>query len=134
MAQNRHKLIDLFIGNVANTVVHRILEKAIDDIDISKKYIKEIKNSWDIAKQYREKINPLNTPLPDEDIDKIKRKVKQKVNSELNIRIAQGYENIDLELVEPLINKALEELKVEIPRQENRTIISRKSYKQNNNS
>ena len=113
MAQNRSKLIDLFVGNVSNTVVHRVLEKAIDNQDITKKYVKEMKNSWEIAKHYREKINPPNSPLPEKDINEIKRKIKQKVNSELNARISQGYENINLELVEPFIGKVLEELKVE---------------------
>jgi len=56
MAQNRSKLIDLFVGNVSNTVVHRVLEKAIDKQDITKKYVKEMKNSWEIAKHYRETI------------------------------------------------------------------------------
>ena len=31
MTQNRNKLIDLFIGNIANAVVHKILEQAVDD-------------------------------------------------------------------------------------------------------
>ena len=48
MAQNRNKLIDLFIGNLVNAVLHRILEKAIlDSLEIAVKYKKEIKNSWD---------------------------------------------------------------------------------------
>lgn len=30
MPQNRNKLIELFIGNIVNAIVHDILEKAID--------------------------------------------------------------------------------------------------------
>ena len=31
MIQNRNKLIELFIGNLSNAVVHKILEKAIEN-------------------------------------------------------------------------------------------------------
>jgi len=70
MSQNRNKLIDLFVGNISNSVVHMILEKAIDEdnlrkhydkIDednLRKHYDKEFSISLDIAKNYREKINP----------------------------------------------------------------------------
>lgn len=32
---NRNKLIDLFISNLANVVVHKVLEKAIDKPEVS---------------------------------------------------------------------------------------------------
>ena len=55
MTQNRNKLIDLFIGNISNSVVHEILEKAIDNEEISRRYEKELTTSLEIAKKYREK-------------------------------------------------------------------------------
>ena len=62
---NRNRLIDAFISNVANSVVHQILEKAIDKPEISQVYKKEVTNSWEIARKYREKINPLGRSLPE---------------------------------------------------------------------
>jgi len=38
---NRNKLLELFISNIANAIIHKILEKAIDKPDISEKYNKE---------------------------------------------------------------------------------------------
>lgn len=109
---NRNKLLELFISNIANAIIHKILEKAIDKPDISEKYNKEIKNSWEIAKRYREKINPVNKKLSDKDIEEIKRKVINKVKSELIIRIDRGYENINLSLVEEFVEKFLSEMNV----------------------
>lgn len=109
---NRNKLLELFISNLANAVIHKILEKAIDKPDISEKYNKEIKNSWEIAKRYREKINPLNKNLSDKDTEEIKKKVINKVKSELMIRIEKGYENINLSLVEEFVENSLDEMKV----------------------
>ena len=68
MSQNRNKLLDLFISNLSNAVLHRILEKAIGLPEIINKYDKEIKNSWEIAKIYREKINPKTPPFPEKDL------------------------------------------------------------------
>ena len=65
---NRNKLIEIFISNLANAVIHQILEKAIDE--------------QEIAKRYREKINPANRNLHVKDIEKIKKKVINKVKSE----------------------------------------------------
>ena len=112
MSQNRNKFLDLFIGNLSNAVLHRILEKAIDLPEIVNKYDKEIKNSWEIAKIYREKINPKNPPFPEKDIDEIRRKIFLKVKSELSIRISRGYKNIDLSLIGPFIEEALIEMKI----------------------
>ena len=109
---NRNKLLELFISNIANAIIHKILEKAIDKPEISERYNKEIKNSWEIAKRYREKINPINKSLAKKDVEGIKRKVINKVKSELRIRIERGYENIDLSLVEEFAEKALGEMKV----------------------
>ena len=112
MVQKRKKLIDLFIGNIANSIVHEILEKAIDNRDISVRYEKELTISFEIAKKYRAKINPVNNPLPDKDIEYIKTKIINKAKSELLIRISKGYENINIDLVEKLVDKALTDMKI----------------------
>ncbi|MEK6845275.1 MAG: hypothetical protein AABY26_00835 [Nanoarchaeota archaeon] len=80
-------MLELFAGNLANAVLHRLLEKAIDDENISNKYIKEINNSWELSKRYQEKINPIDRPLPSEDIELLKKKIIQKVQAEVQIRI-----------------------------------------------
>ena len=112
MTQNRSKFIDLFIGNMANAVVHKILEQAVDDELLRKYYDKELLNSVEIAKKYREKINPINRPLPEKDIEHIKIKVVNKASSELKLRIEKGYKNIDLDLVEGIVDKILTDMKV----------------------
>jgi hypothetical protein len=111
MSQNRNKLIDLFIGNLTNAILHRILEKAIDLPEVISKYKKEIITSWDIAKAYREKINP-PTALPQKDISEIKEKIIRRVKSELTSRISRGYKNLSLEIVEDEVEKALSEMKI----------------------
>ena len=68
--------------------------------------------SLEIAKKYREKINPVNASLPDKDIEYIKSRITNKVKNELMQRISKGYENIDLDLVEGLVNDALKDTKV----------------------
>ena len=112
MDQNRNKLIELFIGNMSNAILHKILEKAVTDIDIADRYNKEIKNSFEIAKQYRDKINPLNISLPEKDINYIKDKIIRKVKAELQIRISKGYKNINLDIVEQIMNELLKETKI----------------------
>lgn len=109
---NRNKLIDLFISNISNAIVHKILEKAIDKQEIALKYNKEIINSWEIAKKYREKINPINRELPSHDSEEIKLAITNKVKAELKLRIDKGYKNINLSLVEEFVNSALKELEV----------------------
>ncbi len=112
MPQNRNQVIDRFVGNLANAVLHQILEHAIDNSEIASKYIKEVKTSWDMAKKYRDKINPEDKPLPEKDSDEIKGKVIRKVKAELLIRISKGYEGIDIALVERFVDKSLKELKI----------------------
>ena len=112
MAQNRNKLIDLFIGNLSNSIIHKILEKAIDDENIRRHYDKELNISLKIAKRYREKINPVNSALPDKDIDYIKLKITNKVKSELLIRISKGYKHINLDLIGEFIDEALKNMKI----------------------
>jgi len=50
MPQNRNQLIELFIGNITNAIVHRILERAIDKEEIADKYrkelVKNLENIW----------------------------------------------------------------------------------------
>ena len=112
MVQNRNKLIDLFIGNIANAIVHEILEKAIEKEEIADKYRKELELSWRIAKKYRERINPTNTRLPEKDYQYMKTKVTNKVRAELIVRISRGYGNINVGLVEEVVDKALKNIKV----------------------
>lgn len=85
MAHNKKKLIGLFIGNVSNAIIHKILEDAIEDEIIRKYYDKEFLNSFEIAKKYRMKINPTYSELPE--YSEIKDAVTKKVNNELKIRI-----------------------------------------------
>jgi len=145
---NRNRLLDLFASNLANVVVHKILEKAIDRPEIIDFYNqkhdvpprlksrglkrhscfgwsrndhtlkgvvfcqvpwhKEVKNSFEIAKRYREKINPADKTLPVHDI-RIREKIINKVKAELSLRIQKGYTNIDLSLVERLVDEYLKE-------------------------
>ena len=107
MPQNRNKLIELFIGNISNAVVHEILERAVGKELMADKYRKELATSFEIAKQYREKINPANKPLPNRDVEYIRNKIINKVKAEIMIRISKGYENIDINLIEKLVDKAL---------------------------
>jgi len=111
MAINRKKLISLFIGNMANAILHRILEQAVEDDAIRKYYDKEFLNSFEIAKRYRNKINPVGNKLPES--SEIKELIMKKVNNELNLRISKGYKNIDLSLVEPTTDNVLSELGVQ---------------------
>lgn len=114
MVQNRNKLIELFIGNIANTIVHEILERAVSGEMMADRYRKELITSFEIAKRYREKINPVNGPLPDKDIAYIKEKIIARVKAELTARISRGYSNIGLELVESLTDKALSDAKIKL--------------------
>ena len=109
---NRNKLLELFISNLSNVVVHRVLEKAIDRLEIANKYNKEVINSYDIAKRYREKINPSDKSLPIQDTNRVRTKIINKVKSELNQRISRGYTNIDLSLIEQLVDELLKELMI----------------------
>jgi len=108
---NRNKLLELFISNLSNVIIHSILEKATEKPEIINVYSKEMKNSLEISKIYREKINPISTPLPEADIEYIKTKIKRKVQSELSLRISKGYTNINLSAIDEEIDKVLKELK-----------------------
>lgn len=110
MVQVRKKLIELFIGNISNSILHKVLEKAIDNEEITSKYKKETDVSQKLAKQYREKINPTNTTLPEKDTARIRTKIINKIRSELLLRISKGYQNINLDLVKKLVDKALKDM------------------------
>ena len=112
MVQNRKKLIDLFIGNISNSIVHKILEKATDNKDLADKYNKELLNSLNIAKRYRNKINPVNAHFPNKDTEYIRNRIANKIKAELLLRISKGYKNIDLSLVEELVDAALKDTNV----------------------
>ncbi len=118
MPQNRNQFIDIFIGNLANAIVHDILEKSIInkaelENKYSNKYRNEVINSYNLAKKYRDKINPLDKTLPLKDIVYIKDKLKNKVQAELLTRISKGYQNINLKSIDKEIDDKLKELKVE---------------------
>ena len=113
MVQNRNKLIDLFIGNIANVVVHEILERAVSKELLADKYRKELVASFEVAKHYREKINPTNRPLPEKDVLYIKEKIVHRVKAELMTRISKGYKNIDLNLIEDLVYRVLKNTNIE---------------------
>jgi len=112
MTQNKNKLIELFTGNIANAVVHSILEKSLPMPELIGKYRHESMISFEIAKRYREKINPADNILPAIDAEKIKDKIIRKVKSELGIRISKGYKDIKLELVEEETIKLLKEANI----------------------
>jgi|SRR3989338_8893986 len=112
MTQNRNKLIELLIGNLVNSVLHSILEKAINDRGLSKRYAQELLTSFSLAQRYREKINPVHSALPYQDIAYIGTKIIRKVKAELEQRKAKGYENLDISLVEGLVERRLKEMKI----------------------
>ena len=111
MGQNKKKIINLFIGNISNSVVHKILEKSIDEENLRKHYNKELIVSFEIAKRYREKINPKNIPLPERYSKNIEDKIIKRVKSELNLRITKGYE-IDVGLIKPTVKNMLRKIKI----------------------
>ena len=65
-----------------------------------------------VARKYREKINPIDKPLPLKDLNDIKVKIIKKVNIELNLRIKKGYTNLDLKNVEMKTKILLKKLNV----------------------
>jgi len=83
-----------------------------EQVELSKHYEKESTNFFEIAKRYREKLNPINNSLPQKDIDHIVQKIENKVRSELNLRISNGYQGIDLNLIHPMILNLLKSLRI----------------------
>ncbi len=109
---NRNKLINMFIANLSNAIVHDILEKSIDKEELKNHYDAEYSNFVKIAIKYREKINPVNFPLPDKDIKYIIDKIKRNVMNELMLRISKGYKGINLNLVDEYVSKELKKVRV----------------------
>jgi len=66
----------------------------------------------DIAKKYRQKINPINSALPDRDIFYIKESIIRKVRTELLLRISKGYENINVNSIEEEVDKSLKAVSI----------------------
>lgn len=112
MTQNRNKLLDLLIGNLANAVVHKVLVEAAEEAQRKKYYDDEFSNSIEIARDYRERINPVNEPLPENDAAEIRWKIINKAEAELKLRIAKGYENINLASVREVTNKLMADLNI----------------------
>ncbi len=114
MSQNRREVIERFIGNLANYILHSILEKAVEKShrEFLPGYQRELKNSMSVATAYRNKIHPLDAYLPEKDSAYIKNKIIQRVKNDLHLRISKGYENIDISLIEPSVEKVLKELKI----------------------
>ncbi|MEK6964562.1 MAG: hypothetical protein AABX70_09180 [Nanoarchaeota archaeon] len=112
MPQNRNKRIELFIANLTNVIVHRILEIAVDNKEIASKYKKEIEASLKLTKKYREQINPIQSPLPEKQALAIRQKLLNKAEIRLSSRISQGYKNLHLDQVEEFVEAALKELKI----------------------
>ena len=112
MPQNRNKLIELLIGNLANVILHQILEQASDDPDVTLKYRKEIEASWKLAKKYREQIHPLKHPFPEIQLDTIRKRLLNKVKAKLSIRIAKGYKNLYVNQAKRWIDEALKKLNI----------------------
>ena len=71
-----------------------------------------IERSIEIAKKYREKVNPVEVHLFDKDREKIRKRVKNIVENELKLRISKGYKGIKLELIDAIIDKKLGEFKI----------------------
>ncbi|MBS3079364.1 hypothetical protein J4218_04535 [Candidatus Pacearchaeota archaeon] len=112
MAQNRNQLIQLFVGNIYNAIVHSILEKAIDKEEIKEKYDKELKSSFAKAEIYRAKINPINNAFPTNDAEELRKIIINRVNRELKNRELRGYKNIDFSLVEILVEDYFKKLNI----------------------
>ena len=112
MVQNRNTLIELFIGNISNSILHKVLEKAADTEELSSKYNKELMTSFDIAMKYRVRINPINFPLLSQDSEYIRQKVINRIKSELQIRISKGYKGINTNLVEQFVEDALNQTRI----------------------
>jgi len=110
VAKNRKRTINTFIGNISNTIVHHILEEAIESKEIKSRYKKERSASYHISERNRKCINPKNAPLKDHDF--IRKRITCKVRSELILKIDKGYSNIDLDRVDEFVDMYLLKLKV----------------------
>jgi len=111
MPQNRPDLIKRFVGIASNTITHKILVKTELEDNIREHYEVEIERDIDIALKYRNKINPIESLLPEKDAQDIRDKILLKVKSELLKRKDKGY-NIDFSLVDEEVDRFLKENKI----------------------
>ncbi len=110
MRQNRNKLMQLLVGNLVNIVVHKVLEATITENILRERYQREGLVSFEVAKRYREKINPADRELPEKDFEQIKEVVSKRARQELLLRISKGYAEIDLSLIDKVLDEILKEL------------------------
>ena len=109
---NRNKLMDNFIGNLSNAIVHEILKRAADDEALRSRYLKELTTSMKNALKYRDQINPVNSKLQKKDAEYIKDKIIKKVESKLLKRMDEGYKNVNLNLIEIVVEEFLKQSKI----------------------
>jgi len=100
------------IGNLVNVVVHRLLEETVKEDILRDHYNKESLHSLEISKRYREKINPIQRELPEKDVEKIKEEVLRRAKKELRLRTSKGYQGIELDKIEDILEKILQELSI----------------------
>ncbi len=110
MTQNRNKILDLMTGSLSNAIVHSILELSCDETALKAKYKKEAFNSFQIALEFRNRINPLFRPLPQRPLIEIK--VTRRVEAELNNRIRKGYIGVDVTIIKAQVEKYFQELRI----------------------
>ncbi|MDD4877735.1 MAG: hypothetical protein PHO02_01715 [Candidatus Nanoarchaeia archaeon] len=106
---NKSKLVRIFIGNIANAVVHEVLENAIEEQSLRSHYGKEMLNSMQLARKYREQLNPIDKTLP-ESVN-IRRQIVKKAEQELKLRIKKGYTGINIDSTSKIAEKLLKKLK-----------------------
>lgn len=70
---------------------------------------------YEIAKRYREQINPMSRPFSKEDTEAIKEEIGRRVRNELQIRVSKGYKGIYFELIGPVTENLLKELLIRAP-------------------
>ena len=102
----------LLIGNLTNVVVHRVLEKSVKEEILRNHYDKESLVSLEVAKRYRDQINPIERALPDIDVKEIEEGIMKRARSELQLRISRGYQRIQLDTIKAILKQVLQELKI----------------------
>ena len=78
MPQNRKRLIELFIGNLSNAIVHQICLEATDKKEIAFKYKKELETSFKELKKSGE-IKAIQTDITNvEEVENLIKQIKAK--------------------------------------------------------
>ncbi|MDO8655733.1 MAG: hypothetical protein Q7K45_00715 [Nanoarchaeota archaeon] len=93
-------------------VIHKVLEASAKEDILRRYYDKESLISFNVAQKYRELINPVQRELPFQDIEEMTQDIKRRVKKELELRISKGYEGINLNLIEQILENLLRELKI----------------------